>query len=264
MNKKYIIAFIAFLYYTISYSANKTFTGPGLFSNAAKWGGSLPVAGDNLFINGVCTFDNAANNLAYGSLTIGNTVSGSLIWLAPGTNTINVTDVSSAKAGSSIDMTSGGFLQIRASWSTKFQTFTSGTGTIIWNVTNANSTLPNTVSPYYNLITATGTFIVAFNVGGTGTIINNNLTVSTGTLNSGGKKYTCSNTVYITSVLEDINIGGTNSINNLVINSGGKLYNTIGETYSITGNLTMLGGNISGAGTPILNVAGNFFAFCHE
>ena len=172
--KKNIFIFIGFLYCSLIFSANKTFTGPGNFSDATKWGGSLPVAGDNLFINGACTFDNAASNLAYGALSNGNTIAGTISWPVSGTNTLSVTDFSSAKTGSSLNMTNGGFLQIRASWSTKNQTFTPGIGTIIWNVTSANSTLPNTVSPYYNLITTTGAFAVSFGVGGTGTIINNN------------------------------------------------------------------------------------------
>ncbi len=255
MKKKYTILLLSFFSYFIVFSADKTFTGPGNFSDATKWGGSLPVAGDNLFINGTCTFDNAANNLAYGSLSNGNTVAGTINWPVLGTNTLSVTDLSSAKAGSLIDMTNGGFLQIRASWSTKFQTFTPGIGTVIWNVTTANSALPNTLSTYFNLITASATRIVST---GGATLVNNNLTVSTGTLNFGNSNFTCNNTVYITSVLEDNSNAGNNTINHLVINAGGKLNSTISETYSIAGNLTMLGGNILGAGIPIFNVAGNF------
>ncbi|MBC7696568.1 MAG: PKD domain-containing protein [Burkholderiales bacterium] len=259
MKKTNILILIGFFCSFLGFSAIKTFNGPGIFSNASNWsGGSLPVAGDDLFINGACTFDNAANNLAYGALSNGNTSAGTINWPVSGTNTLSVTDFSSAKAGSSLNMTNGGFLQIRASWSTKNQTFTPGIGTIIWNVTNANSNLPNTVSPYNNLITATGAFAVSFGVGGTGTIINNNLTVSTGTLNSGNNSYSCGNTIYIISVMEDNSNAGNNTIKHMVINLGGRLYSTIGETYSISGNLTMLGGNISGGGIPILNVAGNF------
>ena len=136
--KKWLILLFICFSFSFLFSANKTFTGPGNFSDATKWGGALPVAGDNLFINGVCAFDNAANNLAYGALSNGNLVAGTITWPIAGTNTLSVTDLSSAKAGSSINMSNGGFLQIRASWATKNQTFTPGLGTIIWNVTNAN------------------------------------------------------------------------------------------------------------------------------
>ncbi|MES2565226.1 MAG: PKD domain-containing protein [Bacteroidota bacterium] len=257
MKKKYQLSLIAFLYSLLIFSANKTFTGTGNFSEALRWGGSLPVAGDNLTINGTCTFDNAANSLAYGTLNLGGSSASALNWPVSGTNTLNITAFSSSKP-STIDMSNGGFLQIRASWSNNNQTFTHGLGTVIWNVTSGNSTLPNSVQNYYNLITSTGGFVVDFGVAGQGTKINNNVTVSTGTLNSGSKKYTCTNTIYVSSVLQDNSNAGNNVINNIVINSGGKLYNTVGETYNISGNLTMLGGTISGAGIPILNIAGNF------
>jgi hypothetical protein len=255
---KTIYIFICVFYSSLIFSVNKTFNGPGNFSDATKWGGTLPGAGDNLLINGICTFDNAANNLIYGTLIVGNNLIGTLNWPVSATNTLNVTDVSSIK-NANIDMTNGGVLQIRNSWSTNRQTFTPGIGTIIWNVTAAASSLPSTITTYYNLITLTGSNVVAFNVNNPGTFINNNLTVSTGTLNSGGKSFTCSNIFYVTSVFEDISTAGNNTINHLIINSGGIIYNTIGEIYNISGNLTMLGGAISGAGTPVLNVAGNFF-----
>ena len=64
-----------------AFAANKTFTGPGNFSDGTKWtSGTLPGAGDALRINGTCTFDNAASNLAYGSLDIGFGSAGTLNW----------------------------------------------------------------------------------------------------------------------------------------------------------------------------------------
>lgn len=258
MIKKYIFILLGFLYYSLLFSANKTFSGSGNFSDAVRWGGSLPLAGDNLIINGNCTFDNAANNLAYGTLSIGGGSAGILSWPALGTNTLSITDFLTAKNNSTVNMTNGGFLKIRGSWGAKNINFIAGTGTVIWNVTAASSSLPNTVSTYYNLITETNTGVVSFGVAGAGTVINNNLTINTGTLNAGNVNYTCYNTIYVTSVLEDNSNAGNNTITHLVINSGGRLYSTIGVTYTINGNLTMLGGAISGAGTPILNVAGNF------
>lgn len=257
MKNKYLIVFLYIFYCSQIFSANKTFTGPGNFSDATRWGGTLPVAGDNLFINGNCIFDNSANNLAYGTLSIGGGSAGELSWPASGTNTLSITDFLTAKNNSSVNMTNGGFLQIRNSWAAKNITFTPGTGTFIWNVSTANSLLPNSISIYYNLITATGSNLVSLNVGA-GTTISNNLTVLTGTLNSGNNSFTCNNTVFVTSVLTDNSNAGNNILNHMVINSGGKLYSTIGETYSISGNLTMLGGSITGSGTPIIDVAGNF------
>jgi hypothetical protein len=140
---------------------------------------SIPVAGDNLRINGSCTFDNAASNLAYGSLQIGSSIAGTLDWPAGGTNTLNVTAISSLVSGSVLDMTNGGTLQIRTSWATANQTFTPGTGTINWNITGAASTLPAAITTYNNLtITVTGrvaNLAIA-------TTVNNNLLISAGTL----------------------------------------------------------------------------------
>src|SRR4051794_9760929 len=89
--------------------ANKSFTGPGSFSDNTKWtGATLPVAGDNLTITGQCTFDALANNLAYGTLAVGTSggagTTGSVVWPVGGTNTLNVTTVSSGRAGSGVDM----------------------------------------------------------------------------------------------------------------------------------------------------------------
>ena len=163
-------------------AANKTFTGPGNFSDATRWsGGTLPVAGDNLRINGTCTFDNAASSLAYGTLEISRGTAGSsVVWPVNGTNTLNVTSIITGSAGAgSIDMTNGGTLQIRTSWTSTNTTLTPGTGTVNWNVTGASSTLPAAITTYNNLtITATGRTASL----GAATTVNGNLLISAGTL----------------------------------------------------------------------------------
>jgi len=158
----------------------KTFTGPGNFSDSSKWNGnSVPAAGDDLKISGTCTFDNAANNLAYGALDVGSGAAGTLQWPVGGTNTLNVSSISSSTAGSAIDMTNGGTLRITNSWSTTNQTFTAGTGTIHWNNTAANSTLPAGIATYNNLmIDVTGRTTSL----GVTISLNGNLTILAGTL----------------------------------------------------------------------------------
>lgn len=235
--------------------ATKTFTGPGNFSDPTKWNGSiLPSAGDDLRINGSCTFDNAANNFVYATLIVGSGTSGSLIWPSGGTNTLNVTAVSSNVNGSSINMNNGGTLQIRTSWATANLTFTAGSGTIHWNVTSGNSTLPAGISAYNNLITSTGNAIVSL---GAATTVNNNITINTGTFRTGGVNLTCKNTFYINGTLNDNNTGGTNNFKHLTINAGGIINNTVNETYNISGNFTMFGGTINGNGTGTYNITGN-------
>src|SRR3712207_1650897 len=116
-----IYLFIIILLFPASlFAANKTFTGPGSFSDATKWnGGSLPTAGDNLRIRGTCTFDNSASNLQYGSLSLGQgNTTGTLQWPAGGTNTLRVTTITNGGngTGQSINMTNGGTLQLSGTW----------------------------------------------------------------------------------------------------------------------------------------------------
>ncbi|MGD0092301.1 MAG: autotransporter-associated beta strand repeat-containing protein [Planctomycetota bacterium] len=180
LNKRCALLFlIALVQSWYIHAGNSTFTGPGNFSNAALWGGTLPGANQNLRINGTCTFDNAASNLAYGTLSVGNGAIGTLNWPVGGTNTLNVTAVSSTTAGSAIDMTNGGTLQIRTSWTTTSQTFTPGTGTIVWNVTGAASTLPATIGAYNNLTVLCTGRVASL---GMATTVNGNLLISAGTL----------------------------------------------------------------------------------
>src|ERR1051326_85073 len=245
------------LIFAESKAANKTFTGPGNFSDPTKWNsGTLPVAGDNLQLNGSCTFDNAASNLAYGNLIVGFSSSSSLSWPVSGTNTLNVAAISSSVAGSSINMTNGGTLQVRTSWTTTNQTFTPGSGTVNWNVTAATSTLPAAITTYYKLTVTAGTGTVSL---GTGTTVNNSMTIASGTLTMGGQNFTCSGTVFISGTLNDNAVGGNNSFQNITINSGGAIDNSANETYTVNGNFTMLGGNITGTSTATYNIAGNLF-----
>src|SRR4029453_1331749 len=79
--------------------AAKTFTGTGNWSDPARWGGSLPGSGDDVFINGTCTFD--LSSVTVKSLTIN---SGGSLSIPSGTLTV---------AGN-IDMGGGGSLTVNA------------------------------------------------------------------------------------------------------------------------------------------------------
>ncbi|MBA4312717.1 MAG: hypothetical protein C0417_08815 [Chlorobiaceae bacterium] len=239
-------------------SANRTFTGPGNFSDATKWSGSsIPNAGDNLWIRGTCTFDNAANSLAYGALDVGHTVAGTLNWPVGGTNTLNVTDVSSTNAGSAIDMTNGGTLQIRTSWTTTNQTFTPGTGTITFAGTQ---TMPAAISTYNNLTINIAAGTVTF---GVGTTVNGNLLISAGTLSVGASNFVLnakgnftnnagftqgSGTVTLNGTTAQA-VGGTTStaFNNLTISN-------TSATVSANTNFSV-GGTLTVNGSAVLNPA---------
>ena len=163
-------------------ATTKTFTGTGNFSSATNWGGTLPAAGNNLIINGVCTIDSATANLAYGTLTVGSSTTGSLAWAVAGTNTLNVTGILASAVTSTIDMTNGGTIQIGSSnWVTTKQVFTPGAGTIIWANTSAASTLPAAITTYNNLTIITSTRIVSM---GAATTINGSLLITSGTLDA--------------------------------------------------------------------------------
>lgn len=235
-------------------AANKTFTGPGNFSTNTLWNGNqLPAAGDNLTIRGNCTFDNAASNLAYGTLTLGTGggggVTGNLSWPAGGTNTLNVTAVSSNRAGSSIDMTNGGTLQIRTSWNLTNLTFTPGAGTLHWNVTSGNSTLPAAVATYNHLTITAGTRIVSL---GAATTLNGNLLISTGTLD-----VTASN--FALNVAGNFTDNASFTPRNGTVTLNGAGAQTLGGTASTTFNhLTLSGGGIKTLGAGTKTIAGNF------
>lgn len=216
-----------------SYSANKTFTGPGNFSDPTKWNlGVLPVAGDNLAINGICTFDNAALNLAYGTLNVGSAVAGTLNWSAGSTNTINVTALSSSKAGSAINMTNGGVLQIQTSWVITNQTFTPGTGTVNWNVTGANSTIPSIATFNKLIITATPRVVSL----GAATAASD-IAITSGTLSVNSRNFTCTGTLSVSGTLLDNSTTGTNTINDLTVNSGGTFTCSAAAPWTINGNI---------------------------
>lgn len=177
-----------FVMVSIAEAGQKTFTGPGNFSDASKWNGnSLPSAGDDIRIKGTCTFDNAASNLQYGILSIGQGPSlGTLQWPVGGTNTLRVTSILANTVACTINMTNGGTLQFTGTWTTTNLAFVPGAGTIIAATTAGVPaiTMPAAYSTYNNLSTSgTGTVTL-----GTATTLTGNLSIgAAGTLNTGGQ-----------------------------------------------------------------------------
>src|SRR5690349_17888936 len=143
MKRLFYIVFAIVCLSSLLMAANKTFSGPGNFSDATKWNGNtLPGAGDQLKINGACTYD-VATNVVYGNLNLGNPTPGQLS-LNSGT-TLTVAGITSAIAGtSSLSMVSGGTLVISgaAGWIVG-SGFSAGTGTVSINNT---TTLPTDVA----------------------------------------------------------------------------------------------------------------------
>ncbi len=160
--------------------ADRVFTGTGNFSNATLWdGGTLPLAGENLIILNGCTFDNAADDtLTYGTLTLGQgTTPGTVDWTS--SKILKVTDVSSAFVGGAIDMTGGGTLQIGGAFTLDANlTFTSGSGTVVFNGAGAQTIPHTTLSyPFNHLATANGGTKTMGDV----VIVNGNLTIGAST-----------------------------------------------------------------------------------
>ncbi len=238
-------------------AANKTFTGPGNFSAAANWGGALPQAGDNLTIVGTCHFDNAAANHAYGTLTLGNgaATAGTVDWPVSGTNNLSVASISANVAGSGINMTNGGTLQITGSWSSLTNmTFTPGTGTVNWNVTGATSYIYATT--FNNLTITAGTRIVypqaATTIGGNFVITSGTYSLAFGLAVTGATTVNGKLTITSTS--------GTHAFSgNVTINSGGTLSETAAEPIAYSGDITInSGGTLTESGAASMSFAGSF------
>ena len=239
---------------SFSFGATKTFSNTinNNFSTAGNWTpAGVPVAGDDLVITNTCVFDNSANNLAYGNLTLGKLLTtGTLQWPAGGTNTLNVVDVSSAITGSSMNMTNGGTLKIRGTWNEGLMSFTPGTGTIHFNNTNIAVTLPLTISNYNNVIIESVDKLVSLGAATTtmtGTfIINSGIFRQNATVNFSGN-------VSVSGTLQTTGSLSTKTYSeNLTINSGGIWDCTVAENFSIAGNLTNNGTFTSNSGTYTL------------
>ena len=218
-------------------AATKTFTATGtndLFSNRQRWNnGSLPGSGDTLTIIGTCTFDNAAANLSYGSLTLGDdfpsTKDGAIVWPAGGTNTLRVGSISGLSHGhSTIDMTSGGTLQISGTWSANSNTtFLPGAGTVVFT---GNTTLPSSIATYNNLSSG-GTVTLASSA-----TVNGNFQVTSGSFR--------------------LWFGGRLTANGSATNSGAISLGT--GALIAKGTFTNAGSISETLGGPSLTLAGNF------
>ena len=200
-----------------------------------RWsGGTVPVAGDNLIIDGACTVDNsgATDNVAYGTLTIGTATGRTLNWASGGTNRLNVSNVSAGAGASTLSMTNGGTLIIRGTWTSTNLTFTPGAGTIDIRST---MTLPAAYATYYNLtVNGSSTTVTA----GVNSTVNNNLTVTSGTFTIGAFSIAVTGTASVTSTMTITSVTGAKSFGNLVINNGGTFTNTSANVpITIAGNL---------------------------
>jgi hypothetical protein len=225
-------------------TTTKIFTGTGNFSDATHWTfGTVPVAGEDLVIDGACTVDNngGTDNVAYGTLTIGTGTGRTLNWAASGTNRLNVTNVSAGAGASTLSMTNGGTLIIRGTWTSTNLNFTPGAGTID---VRSTLTLPAAYAIYNNLTVNGSGITVTVAVG---TTANGNLTVTSGTFTVGAFSLAVTGTATITSTMTITSATGAKSFGNLVIN--GTFTNTAAVVpISIAGNLQNNGTFSQGTG----------------
>jgi len=179
-----------------------------------------------------------------------------------------VTAISSALAGSGIDMTNGGTLQVRTSWTLTNFTWTRGSGTVNWNVTAANSTLP--ILPYNNLtITATGWTV---SLAAT-TTIDANLLVSAGALDVTATSYAINlggnftNNATFTARSGEVHLNGTGAQSiggsadanfyDLRINKASGIA-SLGRAETVSHNLTISAGTLDDGGFQITGAATGF------
>ncbi|MDD4970437.1 MAG: autotransporter-associated beta strand repeat-containing protein [Paludibacter sp.] len=236
-----ILLVVCFLPEKTLAQATKTFTGSGNFSTAARWnGGTLPVAGDNLVIDGICTVDNniGTDNLAFGTLTVGTATGRTLNWAVGGTNRLKVVNVSAGAGGSTLNMTNGGTLIIGGTWTSTNLAFTPGAGTI---EIQSTMTLPAAYATYKNLTIGNSSATVT---SGVITTVTGSLTVA-GTLQLVGFNMTSGDlqgagTIISSSGTPTITIGSLNTSTSFsgVIGSG-----AIAVTKNGTGALTLSGNN---------------------
>ena len=217
-----------------AFAAAKDFAGPGNFSDATKWtGGTLPKTGDNLTIEGgACVFDDAAQNLEYGSIQVGFKTVASIVWPAGGTNMLHVTGIIKSNAGGTIDMSNGGTLRVGSGgWTTTGYTFVPGTGTVEWDNTSGNATISPALTTFNNMtVLATGRIL---SLGG-GVTFTGNLTLEAGTLDVSGVIYP------VTVKGNWINNGGTFLPRTGTVTLNGSAAQSIGGSVSTAfNNLTI-------------------------
>lgn len=235
-----LTALFVFAAIGISYSVNKTFTGPGDFSNAALWnGGTLPVAGDRLIIMGTCFIDAAMTELAYSDLQVGkglpDNMAGTIFWPIGSTKTLNVANISAAAGpGGTVDMTNGGTWKIRGAWNNAAISFIPGIGTVDIEVSPPPFNLPADVPAYNNLIISPGS--------GMNAVMGTSITVKNLTINAGANFDTRdgANIYNITISGDWTNVGTFDEQTSTVIFNGSgaqSITNAAGETfYSLTMN----------------------------
>lgn len=210
------------------FGITKTFTGNGNFGDPTKWnGGTLPVAGNDLIINGTCTVDNnvATDNVAYATIIIGNGPAGILKWAVGGTNRLKITNVSSNVAGSCLDMTNGGTFIIVGSWTQANMSFIPGAGTI-----ERQGTITISAYPTFNNLIINGTITTGTNMNLTGT-----LAITSGSLIIGAFSFDVAGTTTITTALTISSATGTKTFGN-IINNGTFNNTAANEDISISGN----------------------------
>lgn len=271
---RYLIAFLLFCFGGGQlFAANKTFSGPGNFSTAARWsGGTLPAAGDDITIDGSCIFDDN-RGLTYGRLILGNpSPAGVITWPIGGTQRLIADRIIMNNAGSTINMTNGGILRVLSSWNFNAGVFTPGTGTVEWYMGGSVS-LPASITTYNNLVIQTGATISTYL---SANITVRNLTLTSGILDaralSGGLVYNIivtgnwTNSGTFISRTGTVTFNGTTAqllngtigpaLNNLTINNALGL--TISNVTTVNGILTFTNGRITtGAQVLVIGSTGS-------
>ncbi|MEP7171745.1 MAG: hypothetical protein ABI855_20395, partial [Bacteroidota bacterium] len=164
-----------------TYGANRTASVTGPWSSMTTWGAAVPVAGDNVRINGGVTVTVDISNAVCTDLRVGFTGGvGGLTFNSGSKVTTSGTFNIGQSGTANIDMTNGGTLVITGGNPTIANggTWTPGTGTVSYGAT---ATLPTTFFTTYNNLTVTaGTITVGAN-----RTVNGNLLISGGTLSFG-------------------------------------------------------------------------------
>jgi hypothetical protein len=252
-------------------AANITTAGSGNWNATATWtGGVVPVAGDNVTIDGNNTVTVNVTNAACGTLTIGaasGTKTGAITFASTGSPVLTVSGlvtVGGSGGGSgagTITMVAGATLSAGSfANGTAGATYTVNAGTVQITTT---STMPAGATAFATLEIVSGTCTLAANITATTLTIDNGATLAGATFTIGTTTITDNGTLSgagaITNsgtftVGNSCTLGANSTTANLTINPGATL---AGSTFTVgvSGNL-VVNGTWSGTGAISLSGAG--------
>lgn len=225
----------------------------GTWNNSSNSGITLT---GSLLVNGTFTPGTSTYTLSGATKTIGGNPMSIPAIACNGTYTNNTTLTSTVSLSGSGTLTNGSGSTLNISGTATISNLAASTVT---NTVNYNGAAVQTIiaGTYYDLVITKPANVTATLNGAT--TVNNNVSVTSGTLVLNGNSFTnngASSITTVNSVLSVTATGGAKTFRNVVLNSGSSWNSSAAETYGINGNLTMTAATITGSATGIFNIGG--------